>query len=93
MVFAAVYAAILVVVALAAGGDSLANKSHVGGVVFRTSPLITYQMSRILMVDWMCVNHSPQFGPSSVGILNLLMSIVNFSSSKCSVLFNKRGLY
>ena len=57
----------------------------VGGVVLRTSPLIASQMLRILMVDWMWLNHSPQFGPSSVRILNLLMSIVNFCSGKCDV--------
>ena len=78
MAFAAVYAAILVVDALAPGGDGFTNKSHVGGIVFRTYPHITSQMSRILMVDWMWLSHNPQFGPLSVGILHLLMSIVNF---------------
>ena len=78
MAFAGVYAAVLAADAFAPGGDGFANKSCVGGIVFRTSHLIASQMSRILMVDWMCANHSPQFRPLSIGILNLLMSIFFF---------------
>ena len=78
MAFAAVYTATSVAAALVASGDGFANKSHVGGVVLRTSPIIASQISRILVVDWMWLNHSPQFRPSSVGILSLLMSIVDF---------------
>ena len=79
-------------VAFAAGGDSLVNKSLVGGDdPAMISPLITSQISRILVVDCIWSSHSLKLGPSSVGIRNLLISM--FVYSLCaSGFFVRNGL-
>ena len=66
-------------VAFAAGSDGFTSKSLAGGFEpAMMSPLIASQISRILVVDCIWSSHSPKFGPSRVGILNLLISIFVF---------------
>ena len=82
--FEAAYASIAACVAFAAGGEGLVNKSLAGGVEpGMRSPLITSHMSRIRVVDWIWSSHNPKFGPSSVGMRNLLMSIFVYSFCVC----------
>ena len=81
-------------VAFAAGGDSLVNRSLVGGVdLAMMSPLITSHILRILVVDWIWLSHNPKFGPSRVGMQNLLISMSVYSFCLCaSGFFIRNGL-
>ena len=71
------YVANLVAVALPPGCDGFVNKSLVRfGAGVRISPLIASHISRILAVNWIRSSHCPQCRPSSVGMRNLLISIL-----------------
>ena len=75
-----VYVAICSAVGVPVSGHSLTNKSLAGGFdPAMMSPLIASHISRIRVVDWIWSSHNLKFGPLSVGILNLLMSIFVYS--------------
>ena len=58
-------------------GDGFTSQSRVRfGAGVRMSPLITSHIMMILALDWNRSYHCPQLGPSSMGILNLLISIL-----------------
>ena len=65
-------------------GDGSTSKSLVRfGAGVRISPRITSHIMMILALNWNHLYHCPQLGPSSVGILNLLISILVKLSCLC----------